>query len=107
MSKKMSFIKLENQFDDAMATVSSIYELMQNTGAGSSYTQETFRKIGHAGLSSTKKAEEAFRSLMEMYLDEQQEIKRYMAEPTQPSKDPMIERAVSLVDRAQTKHTKQ
>ena len=81
MSKKVSFIKLENQFEDAMGTVSSIYELMQNTGAGSSYTQETFRKIGHAGLNSTKKAEEAFRALMELYLDEQQEKKQYTAKP--------------------------
>ena len=107
MSKKISFIKLENQFEDAMATVSSIYELMQNTGAGSSYTQETFRKIGHAGLSSTKKAEEAFRGLMEMYLDEQHEIKRYTVEATKLSKDPLVERAVSLIDRAKAKHTKQ
>ena len=107
MSNKVSFIKLENQFEDAMATVSSIYELMQNTGAGSSYTQETFRKIGHAGLSSTKKAEEAFRALMEMYLDEQQEIKRYTVEPKKPSKDPLVERAVNLVKSTQVKHTKQ
>ncbi|MCK5308145.1 MAG: hypothetical protein KAJ73_05990 [Zetaproteobacteria bacterium] len=107
MSNKVSFIKLENQFEDAMATVSSIYELMQNTGAGSSYTQETFRKIGHAGLNSTKKAEEAFRALMELYLDEQQEIKRYTVEPKKPSKDPMVERAVNLVKSTQVKHTKQ
>ena len=107
MPKKISFVDLESQFDDAMATISSLYELMQSTEVGSDYKHEMFRKIGRGGLSSAKKAEIAFHSLMELYLDEQREIKGYMAEPKIISKDPAVERALSLIERAQIKHTKQ
>jgi hypothetical protein len=107
MSNEKSFLELETQFDDAMATIFSLYELMQNADISAEYKRETFKMIGRGGFSSAKKAEKAFHTLMGLYLDEQQDIKRYMAEPDKPEKSPLVERAVSLVDRTQTKHTKQ
>ena len=107
MPKKMSFVELENQFDDAMATMSSLCELMQKAEARTDYSYETIRRIGRGGLNSTKKAEEAFHKLMGLYLDEQQEIKKYTVETRRSSNDSMIERVVDLIDRNKVKHTKQ
>jgi len=109
MSKKISFVELETQFDDAIATVTSLCELMQKAEARSDYNYETIRRIGRGGLSTTKKAEKAFHDLMGLYLDEQQEIKQYTAKP-RPKRDPndsMIERVVNLIDRTKVKHTEQ
>lgn len=107
MPKKISFVELETQFDDAMATITSLYELMQRAEARSDYSYETIRRIGRGGLGSTKKAEKAFHNLMGLYLDEQQEIKQYTVKPKRDPNDSMIERVVNLIDRTQVKHTKQ
>jgi hypothetical protein len=110
MSNNKSFVELENEFDDAMATIFSLYELMQNADISAEYKRDTFKMIGRGGFSSAKKAEKAFHTLMGLYIDEQQDIKRYMAQPVEsekPEKGPLVERAVSLVDRTQIKHTKQ
>ena len=113
MSKEKSFVELENQFDDAMATISSLYKLMQNADVGAEYKRETFKVIGAGGLSATRKAEKAFHTLLGLYLDETHDIKRYMAHPDKlvklenPEKGPLVERAVSLVDRNKVKHTEQ
>ena len=107
MAKEKSFVELKNEFDDAMATMTSIYELMLKAEARSDYTYETLRRIGRGGLSSTKKAEVAFHRLTSLYLDEQQKTKYFAAKPNRPSNDSMIERAVTLIDRAQAKHAKQ
>ena len=107
MAKQRSFVELESQFDDAMATMTSIYELMLKAEARSDYKYETLRRIGRGGLSSTKKAEEAFHRLKNLYLDEQQKTKYFTAKPKRSSNDSMIERAVTLIDRAQAKHAKQ
>jgi len=90
MSKEKSFIELERQFDDAMATMSSLCELMQNAQARADYKYETLRRIGRGGLISTRKAEKAFHELMGLYLDEQQEIKRYKLKPEKPPSIPLI-----------------
>jgi len=95
MSKEKSFVELEIQFDDAMATMSSLCELMQNAQARSDYKHETLRRIGRGGLISTRKAEKAFHELMGLYLDEQQEIKRYKLEPKKPSSVPLISNRAS------------
>ena len=120
MAKGKSFVELEAQFDDAMATVISLYELMRSAEARSDYRHDTFRRIGRGGLSSARKAERAFHDLMEMYLDEQEEIRRYIAAPKKrsqadyvvepvkrPPTDSMVERAVNLIDRTRTQHLKQ
>ena len=107
MSKEKSFIELEAQFDDAMATMSSLCELMENAQARSDYKYETLRRIGRGGLNSTRKAENAFHKLMELYLDEQQVLKRFTLEPKKSSNDSMIERAANLIDRTKVKHIKQ
>ena len=110
MSNDKSFVELETQFDDAMATIFSLYELMQNANVSAEYKRETFKMIGRGGYSSAKKAEKAFHTLMGLYLDEQQDIKRYKVKPDQAEqldKGPMVERAVNLVEGIKTKHTKQ
>jgi hypothetical protein len=107
MPKEKYFVQLENQFDDAMATISSLYELMQKAEARSDYSYETIRRIGRGGLGSTKKAEKAFHKLMGLYRNEQQEIKRYESKPKRSSNDSMIERAANLIDRTKVTHIKQ
>ncbi len=107
MAKKLYSTKLEKQFDEAIATISSLYELMQNAEARSDYSYETIRRIGRGGLGSTKKAERAFHNLMRLYREEQQEIKRYEAKPKSLPTDSMIERAANLIDRTKVIHIKQ
>jgi hypothetical protein len=107
MAKKIYSMKLEKQFDDAIATISSLYELMQKAEARSDYSYETMRRIGRGGLGSTKKAERAFHNLMALYRDEQQEVERYEPKPKRLPTDSMIERAANLIDRNKVIHIKQ
>jgi hypothetical protein len=110
MSRGTSFVELEKQFDDAMATVTALYELMWSAEIGSDFRHETIQKIGRGGLISAKKAEAVFRELMELYFNEQQEMKRKMSLSSQqkkPASDPLVERAVSILDKAQVNRTKQ
>jgi len=115
MSKDTSFVELEKQFDDAMATVTSLYELMWNTEIGSDFSHDTIEKIGRGGLISAKKAEKAFHDLMDLYLNDQQELKRMMTETqkkieletSKPSSDPLVERAVNIIEKAKAKTIKQ
>ena len=107
MANKLYSMKLEKQFDEAMASISSLYELMQKAEARSDYSYETIRRIGRGGLGPTKKAEQAFHKLMELYLDEQQEIERYVNKPKRLSTDSMIERAANLIDTTKVIRIKQ
>ena len=115
MSKDTSFVELEKQFDDAMATVTSLYELMWNTEIGSDFSHETIEKIGRGGLISAKKAEKAFHDLMDLYLNDQQELKRMTLETkktpaletSKSSSDPLVERAVNIIEKAKSKTVKQ
>lgn len=109
MSRATSFVELEKQFDDAMATVTSLFELMWSSEIGADFRHETIQKIGRGGLVSAKKAEATFRELMELYFNEQQEMKRKLSQNSQPksSNDPLVERAVSILDKAHISRTKQ
>jgi hypothetical protein len=114
MSKGTSFVELEKQFDDAMATVTSLYELMWNTEIGSDFGHETIEKIGRGGLISAKRAEKAFHDLMDLYLNDQQELKRKKietkkstSETENPPNDPLVERAVNIIEKAKVKTVKQ
>ena len=62
MPKGHSFVEIEKQFDDAMATVSSLYELMWNSEVGSDFRHATIQKIGRGGLISAKQAEKALKT---------------------------------------------
>lgn len=109
-----SFVELEKQFDDAMATVTSLYALMWNTEIGTDFRHETIEKIGRGGLISAKKAEKAFHDLMDLYLNEQQELKKKTAESkhsegesVKSSNDPLVQRAVNIIEKAKVNHVKQ
>ena len=110
MSRGTSAVELEKQFDDAMATVSALYELMWSAEIGSDFRHDTLQKIGRGGLISAKKAEAVFRKLMELYFNEQQDMKRKISlanAQNKTSADPLVERAVSILDKAQANRTKQ
>lgn len=114
MSKDTSFVEIEKQFEDAMATVTSLYELMWNTEIGADFRHETVEKIGRGGLISAKRAEKAFHDLMDLYLNEQQENKRIKletgkseAERGKSATDPLVERAVNIIEKAKVKTVKQ
>lgn len=110
MSRATSAVELEKQFDDAMATVSALYELMWSAEVGSDFRHETLQKIGRGGLISAKKAETVFRELMELYFKEQQDMKRKLSMvnvQNKTSTEPLVERAVSILDKVQANHTKQ
>lgn len=109
-----SFVELEKQFDDAMATVTSLYALMWNTEIGTDFRHETIEKIGRGGLISAKKAEKAFHDLMDLYLNEQQELKKMTVgakqsegEAEKTPNDPLVERAVNIIEKTKVKHVKQ
>ena len=115
MSRSSNFVDIEKQFEDAMATVCSLYELMWNTEVGSDFRHETIEKIGRGGLISAKKAEKAFHDLMDLYLNDQQELKRMTLETkktpaletSKSSSDPLVERAVNIIEKAKSKTVKQ
>lgn len=106
MSRSTSFVEIEKQFDDAMATVCSLYELMWNTEVGSDFRHETIEKIGRGGLISAKKAEKAFHELMDLYLNDQQEMKRLVVGAKKSSTDPLVERAVNILEKGKVKEFK-
>jgi len=117
MSRSSTFVEIEKQFEDAMATVCSLYELMWNTEVGSDFRHETIEKIGRGGLLSAKKAERAFHDLMDLYLNEQHELKRMMAETKKSAitdsqiqrtaiTDPLVQRAVNIIEQSKLKGIK-